>query len=141
MAASLWRTSSCILRRSLTISSVRCASGPPSKAVDQHKGKFPSDDCQIPDSLGHSVGVERYELLAKEAGNDDPFQMKPIKRAKGTFDEPTIVTSPNAKRMIGCICEEDSLTINWMYVHKGEPKRCECGYWFKLADAPVQEYN
>jgi len=124
----------------LTLQSVRCGSGPPSKPVDQHKGKFPSDDVSIPDSLGHSVGVERYELLAKEAGDDDPFQMKPIKKAKGTFEEPTVVTSPNPKRMIGCICEEDSLTINWMYIHKGVPSRCECGNWFKLVDAPIKEY-
>lgn len=141
MAASLWRTTSCLVRRSLSMASVRCASGPPSKPIDQHKGKFPDDDCQMPDSLGHSVGVERYELLAKEAGDDDPFQLKPIKRAKGTVDEPTVIASPNAKRMVGCICEEDALTISWMHLHKGEPKRCECGYWFKLVDAPVKEYS
>lgn len=29
-----------------------------------------SDDVQMPDSLGHSVGAERYELLAHEAGEE-----------------------------------------------------------------------
>merc|ERR1711936_305291 len=113
MAASLWRTSTSLLRRSLSITSVRCAGGPPSKPIDQHKGKY---------------------------ADDDPFEMKPIKRAKGTFDEPTIVSSAFEKRMIGCVCEEDALTIQWLTIHKGEPKRCECGYWFKLVDAQTKPY-
>lgn len=29
-----------------------------------------SDDVSLPDSLGHSVGPERYELLARDAGDD-----------------------------------------------------------------------
>ncbi|XP_059163088.1 cytochrome c oxidase subunit 5B, mitochondrial-like [Physella acuta] len=136
MSVSLLRTTSCLLRRTISVASVRYGHGPPAKPVDVHKGKVPSDDVKLPDSLGHSVGPERYELLAHESGEEDPFEMKVVKRAKGTFDEPTIVKSINNKRMVGCICEEDALTINWMYVHKGEPKRCECGYWFKLVDLP-----
>ena len=29
-----------------------------------------SDTVSMPDTLGHSVGIERYELLAKLAGNE-----------------------------------------------------------------------
>ncbi|KAH9489631.1 Cytochrome c oxidase subunit 5B [Bulinus truncatus] len=141
MALSLWRTSTNILKRSVSFASVRLGHDTPSKPVDIHKGKVFSDEVGLPDSLGHSVGVERYELLAKQAGDDDPFEMKVVKRAKGTFDEPTIVKSVNNKRMVGCICEEDALTINWMYVHKGEPKRCGCGYWFRLEELHPKTYE
>jgi len=24
--------------------------------------------------------------------------------------------------------------IKWMFVHKGEPKRCYCGHWFKIVE-------
>uniref|UniRef100_A0A0B6ZR72 Cytochrome c oxidase subunit 5B, mitochondrial n=1 Tax=Arion vulgaris TaxID=1028688 RepID=A0A0B6ZR72_9EUPU len=136
MAATLWRTTSSILRRPFSLASIRCSSGPPSKAEDVHKGKVPTEGLEMPDDIGHSVGLERSEILARETGNDDPFELKVFKRSKGTFEEPTIFTSPNSKRMIGCVCEEESLCVNWMYVHKGEPKRCECGYWFKLIDSP-----
>ena len=29
-----------------------------------------SDKVSMPDTLGHAVGIERYELLAKLAGNE-----------------------------------------------------------------------
>ncbi|CAG5127277.1 unnamed protein product [Candidula unifasciata] len=137
MASLLLRSSSCIVRRSISAASVRCASGPPSKPEDIHKGKVFSDQVGLPDAFGHSVGHEREELLARAAGDEDPYLMNVIKRAKGTFQEPTIITSSFNKRMVGCICEEDALSINWMTVYRGEPKRCECGYWFKLADSPA----
>merc|ERR1712154_351 len=98
MAASLWRTSTSLLRRSLTLANVRCAGGPPAKPVDQHKGKYATDEITMPDKLGHAVGIERVQELATEY-------------------------------------EEDALTIQWLTIYKGEPKRCECGYWFKLVDA------
>ena len=40
MASSLvWKSGVSLLRRSLTVASVRCAGGPPAKQVDHHKGK------------------------------------------------------------------------------------------------------
>ncbi|PVD22985.1 hypothetical protein C0Q70_16245 [Pomacea canaliculata] len=133
MAASLLRTSAGALRRSMTVQSLRAASGG-GGVVDHQKGKIASDKVSMPDTLGHSVGLERFELLAKLAGNEDPFEMNVKKRAKGTKDEPTLIPSMYEKRLVGCICEEDAVSINWMYLHKGEPKRCECGYWFKLSE-------
>jgi len=133
MATTLLRTSAGVLRRSIAINTARAASGggPP---VDHQAGKVASEKVTMPDTLGHAVGIERYELLAKLAGNEDPFEMNVKKRAKGTVDEPTLIPSLYEKRLVGCICEEDAVSINWMFLHKGEPKRCECGYWFKLAD-------
>merc|ERR1712200_387123 len=96
---------------------------------------YNSDEVSMADGLGHAVGLDRIEQLAHEYGDDDPFEMKPIKRAKGTFEEPTVISSQFEKRLVGCVCEEDALTIQWLTVYKGEPKRCKCGYWFKLIDA------
>ena len=40
MATTLvWRSGISLLRRSLTVASVRCAGGPPAKEIDHHKGK------------------------------------------------------------------------------------------------------
>ena len=58
-----------------------------------------------------------------------------MKRGPGTKSNPNLVPSFEEKRLVGCVCEEDATTINWMWVHKGDPKRCECGYWFKAIDA------
>lgn len=57
------------------------------------------------DPLDHATGVEKRELLANLAGNDDPFHMKPIKRGPSTKDKPTLVPSAFEARIIGCICK------------------------------------
>lgn len=62
--------------------------------------------------------------------------MKALKLGPGTKDEPNLVPSLFDSRMIGCMCEDESLTINWMWVHKDHPRRCGCGYWFKLVPRP-----
>ena len=64
----------------------------------------------------------------------DPFDTKVVQRGPGTKECPNIVGSFFDSRMVGCICEEDQTHINWMWLHKGVPKRCECGHWFKLVD-------
>ena len=61
--------------------------------------------------------------------------MKAIKRAKGTKAEPTLIPSFHDVRMVGCVCHDDAFFVNYMWLHKGEPKRCECGNWFKLTEA------
>ncbi|OQR78621.1 cytochrome c oxidase polypeptide Vb-like [Tropilaelaps mercedesae] len=89
---------------------------------------------EIPDVMDHSTGIEKRELIALASGNKDPFQMEALKRGPGTKDQPNLVPSMTDKRMIGCICDEDSAAIVYMWLHKGDPKRCECGHWFKLVD-------
>ncbi|XP_060519337.1 cytochrome c oxidase subunit 5B, mitochondrial-like [Cylas formicarius] len=84
------------------------------------------------DPVEHATGLEKRELLAQLAGNDDPYNMKAIQRGPGTKDQPTEIPSAFDSRIVGCVCEEDATSVNWMWLHKGEPKRCECGYWFKL---------
>ncbi|XP_023212659.1 cytochrome c oxidase subunit 5B, mitochondrial-like [Centruroides sculpturatus] len=84
------------------------------------------------DPIEHATGLEKKELLAIQSGNEDPFNMRVYKRGPGTKDKPTEIPSMLDKRLIGCICHEDSTHINYMWLHMGDPKRCECGYWFKL---------
>ncbi|XP_046365954.1 cytochrome c oxidase subunit 5B, mitochondrial-like [Haliotis rufescens] len=140
MASALCRTGAAVFRRSVLFSSARASSGG-GPAVDQQKGKTASEKVTMPDGLGHAVGPERFEMLAKLAGVEDPFEMKVKSRAKGTFEEPTMIPSLYEKRLVGCICEEDDISINWMFLHKGEAKRCECGYWFKLDPLKSQDYS
>ncbi|THK33208.1 cytochrome c oxidase subunit 5B, mitochondrial [Diachasma alloeum] len=86
----------------------------------------------FPDPLELATGLEKQELLARQAGNDDPFMMKPLRRGIGTKDQPNLVPSAFESRMIGCVCEEDSTHVTWMWLHEGQPRRCECGHWFKI---------
>ncbi len=37
--------------------------------------------------------------------------------------------------MVGCVCHDDAFYVSYMWLHKGEPRRCECGNWFKLTEA------
>ncbi|XP_012257908.1 cytochrome c oxidase subunit 5B, mitochondrial-like [Athalia rosae] len=88
----------------------------------------------LADSLDHATGLEKRELLAAIAGDDDPFDLKVFKRGPGTKDCPNQVPSAFESRLVGCICEEEATTINWMWLKRGSPRRCECGYWFKLIE-------
>lgn len=65
----------------------------------------------------------------------DPFKVKAVQRKhNSTRNDPNIVHSFDKSRVVGCICEEESQSIKWMWLHEGEPKRCQCGHWFKLVD-------
>ncbi|ENN75948.1 cytochrome c oxidase subunit 5B, mitochondrial [Dendroctonus ponderosae] len=102
-------------------------------------GRNFSSKVTLGDPIEHATGLEKRELLAKLAGNDDPFDAnKVFKRGAGTKAQPNEIPSAFDARLVGCVCEEGSTSINWMWLHKGEPKRCECGNWFTLVHkAPV----
>ncbi|KAJ8710305.1 hypothetical protein PYW07_009671 [Mythimna separata] len=91
-------------------------------------------DKMMPDPLEHATGMERKELMAMQAGNDDPFNMKVIKKSAGTRDNPTLVPSCFDARIVGCICEEHATAVTWLWLHKDHPRRCECGHWYKLIE-------
>ncbi len=57
------------------------------------------------DPLEHATGIEKRELLAMQAGDDNPFDMKVFKRAEGSKDAPTLIPSAFDARIIGCICK------------------------------------
>ncbi|CAH1365879.1 hypothetical protein MTP99_002163 [Tenebrio molitor] len=90
------------------------------------------------DPVEHATGLEKRELLAQVAGNDNPFDLKVIKRGPGTKTQPNEIPSAFEARLVGCVCEEESTSVNWMWLYKGQPRRCECGHWFNLVHkAPV----
>lgn len=91
---------------------------------------------ELPDPLDIATGLEKRELLANLAGDPDPFNVKMRKRGLGTKEQPTEVPSAYEARIVGCICEEDSPAIQWMWLYEGKPKRCDCGHWFKLTYKP-----
>lgn len=70
------------------------------------------------DPIEHATGLEKKELLAKLAGNDDPFHMKAIKRGPSTKDNPTMVPSAFDARIMGCICEYHSINFDVRCVRK-----------------------
>jgi len=89
---------------------------------------------EFPKAIDHATGIEKRELVALAAGNKDPFGLEGFKRGVGSKEQPNLIPSMLQKRMIGCVCEEDSTCINYMWLHMGEQKRCECGHWFKLVE-------
>ncbi|XP_070556721.1 cytochrome c oxidase subunit 5B, mitochondrial-like [Ptychodera flava] len=93
----------------------------------------------VPLNEEHATGMEKLEMDMREAGLDDPFHLKPKHVAPGTKTSPTLVPSVFEKRIIGCICEEDATTINWMWLEKGSAQRCDCGHYFELTEGtPLQ---
>jgi len=87
----------------------------------------------IPDDLEQSTGLERKELQAILKGNPDPFNLNVTRGSRGTKDSPTLVPSLYEERIIGCVCEEESTSITWMVLKKGQTQRCpKCGNCFHL---------
>lgn len=85
-----------------------------------------------PNPLEHASGIEKKQMLAELAGNEDPFDVCVEKRGSCTKEQPHLVYSTRHERLMGCICEEDSENVVWMWLRQNEAKRCSCGYWFKL---------
>lgn len=57
------------------------------------------------DPIEHATGLEKKELLAHLAGNEDPFHMNAIKRGASTKENPTMIPSAFDARIVGCICK------------------------------------
>lgn len=74
------------------------------------------------DPLEHATGIEKRELLAKAAGNENPFDMRVFKRGAGTKDQPNLIPSAFDARLVGCICEEDQTFVQWMWVYQVRKK-------------------
>lgn len=69
------------------------------------------------DPIEHATGIEKRELLAKQAGNDNPFDMKVFKRGAGTKDKPNQIPSAFEARIVGCICKYFFICLMWHW-HK-----------------------
>lgn len=138
MASALFRTVGQATRRSVFSVSARACWAP--APIDPEKGKVADKGRSMPDTLGHTVGPERWELLTRRKGTQDPFEMNIAELKASTIDTPNLIPSVCDSRIVGCICEEDNLYINWMHLYEGEVKRCYCGHWFKLAPVDTANY-
>lgn len=96
-------------------------------------------DKVMPDPISHATGLEKFELLAKQAGNPDPFFLRAVTRTKGSREEPTVINAMEDHRMVGCVCREEDTNIKWMWLTEGMPRRCECGYWMELKVHPAPD--
>ena len=89
-------------------------------------------------------GAEKFEIAMKAKGITDPYDSEgAVRKAVSTKDDPNIVYVETSEdnRIVGCVCTPDSHHINYLYVHRGETKRCECGEWFKCVEREIPDLS
>uniref|UniRef100_A0A6G1S566 Cytochrome c oxidase subunit 5B, mitochondrial n=1 Tax=Aceria tosichella TaxID=561515 RepID=A0A6G1S566_9ACAR len=105
--------------------------------ADPNEAPIPSDKVNFPDVTEHATGEEKLFLLAFENGILDPYCNLPTVRGdRGTRDNPVTIESFDDSRLIACVCEDTQNHHKYTNLYKGEPKRCQCGHWLELVDAP-----
>lgn len=98
---------------------------------------IPAEKVNFPDVTDHATGEEKLFLLAFENGILDPYCNLPTERnGRGTKDNPVPVESFAPWRTVACICENTQTYLKYTRLYMGEPKRCQCGHWMKLVEAP-----
>ena len=88
--------------------------------------------------------VQKQALECRRMANDNPFDsytMRPNPVEGASKDVPILVPSTGDKRMVGCCCEDDYHEIVWFELEKGDVKKCDCGYYFKLIDYSPLDLN
>lgn len=105
--------------------------------ADPNEQPIPSEKVNFPDVTEQATGEAKLFLLAFENGIIDPYCNLPVeRRGAGTKDNPVKVQSFSEDRLVGCVCEETQNYLKYTHLYKGEPKRCQCGHWMELVDAP-----
>lgn len=96
-----------------------------------------ADHVNFPDIVEQTTGEGKLLLLAFENGIYDPYCNLPTERnGRGTKDNPIPIESFINERTIACVCEETQNHVKYTTIYKNEPKRCQCGHWLKLVEAP-----
>ncbi|XP_013873660.1 cytochrome c oxidase subunit 5B, mitochondrial [Austrofundulus limnaeus] len=86
----------------------------------------------IPTDEEQATGLEKITMEALKEGKD-PYNMMKPKSYAGTKTDPHLVPSVTNKRLVGCVCEEDSTCVVWFWLHEGNAQRCpSCGAHYKL---------
>nr|CAH8872302.1 unnamed protein product [Trichobilharzia regenti] len=96
-----------------------------------------SEKCVVSDFplLTEAVNTRNYGLVAKILMEQDPFEVRRIKMLANTSKAaPNLIASQSSRRMVGCICEPEANSINWLELDKGDPVQCYCGHWFQLVN-------
>lgn len=88
-------------------------------------------------AVDQATGERKLFLLAFENGFIDPYNNLPVERqGRGTKDNPVIIEGFGNERLVACVCENTQNHLKYTWVHRGEPKRCQCGHWMEFKDAP-----
>ncbi|XP_022313442.1 cytochrome c oxidase subunit 5B, mitochondrial-like [Crassostrea virginica] len=108
---------------------------------DSFKGTIASKKGRIPEKGGHAVGLERFEILCRMEGKD-PFEdsVTYVPKGFGTKANPVPVPSIFDRRLVGCICDEDTAQMQYFWLYKGEAKRCFCGHFFQLKEITAADF-
>lgn len=105
--------------------------------ADPSQPAIPADEVNFPNIVDRATGEEKLLLLAFENGVLDPYCNLPIeRRGRGSRDNPVKVESFFDERIVACVCEPMQNSHRFSVYYKGEPKRCQCGHWIEVVDAP-----
>jgi len=115
--------------RSLSLSAARLSghSSPSLFGEGSKSGEVPTD-------LSQSTGLDRLQTLGFLEGVE-AFDLKPLDASRiGTLENPVLVYSLDAERIIGCTgSPADSHDIHWYTLTKDRMTRCgECGSAYKM---------
>ncbi|CAB4061557.1 unnamed protein product [Lepeophtheirus salmonis] len=94
-----------------------------------------SKGSNMSDPKFHATGLEKYEILAAEAGKRQSLDTYLIRPETGQGDSaktPIRIPSIESSRIVGCSCESDFKDVVWFNLNAGEPQQCDCGVYFKL---------
>lgn len=106
-------------------------------SADPNAPPIPAEKVNFPDVTEQATGEHKLFLLAFEAGFYDPYCNLPTPRnGRGQKDNPVPIESFTDERLIACVCEPSQNHVRYTFVRKDEPKRCYCGHWLKLVEAP-----
>ncbi|XP_022318014.1 cytochrome c oxidase subunit 5B, mitochondrial-like [Crassostrea virginica] len=89
----------------------------------------------VPEFTGNALGLEHHEALTNKE-TKEPFMTGVIHMTPqfGQMLNPHVIPSTKEKRLIACLCDEDSDKLHYMWLHRGEPQRCMCGIFFRLEE-------
>lgn len=107
--------------------------------ADEKMGPIKAREVNLPNVVEKATGEEKLFLLAFENGIIDPYCNLPIERdgVKGVKkDNPIKIESFFDDRIVACACEPTQTFFRYTFLERGEPRRCHCGYWLELVDAP-----
>merc|ERR1712080_675848 len=94
-------------------------------------------DKMMPDPVEHATGLEKYKLLAKQAGNEDPFFLQSIGEREPRMSQ-LLSTLWTITGWLD-VCVKKRTQLKWTWLSQGVPKRCECGYWMELKSHPAPD--
>nr|CDS18648.1 cytochrome c oxidase subunit Vb:COX4 [Echinococcus granulosus] len=80
-----------------------------------------------------TLSTIQKELLEQiEEADVNYYEFKVRRGGPTTKEAPNLIPFDQERRIVGCICHEESHHISYLLLYRGLPARCRCGHWFKL---------